>query len=138
MALALGRRLNSPQLNNQQLKERDSMSHTSLAPADPPPDLYDFVWFPSVGWCEDLADVALPERWDDDETGRPTILFNYFKYYVRRVLEEGVWIESTSPSGTKVAAFDTGLLSRHFEPIFAVFEENRNRSRQPWVHKEWA
>jgi hypothetical protein len=113
------------------------MSETSPS-AGPIPDLYDLIWFPSASWCEELAAVALPERWDDDASGRPTILFNYFKYYLRRVLEEEVWVEATSPEGTRVAAFDTGLLSRHFEPIYAVFEANRNEDRQPWVHKEWA
>ncbi len=100
-------------------------------------DLYDVVWFPNADWTVELADLALPENWDDEGDGRCPILFNYFKYYARRALEEGVWIEAVSAAGTRVAAFDTGLLSRHFEPIYAVFEENRNESRQPWVHKEW-
>jgi hypothetical protein len=101
-------------------------------------DLYDVVWFPNADWTAELAGLALPENWDDEGGGRCPILFNYFKYYARRALEEGVWVESVSAAGTRVAAFDTGLLSRHFEPIYAVFEENRNESRQPWVHKEWA
>ncbi|HEX4325137.1 MAG TPA: DUF3825 domain-containing protein, partial [Gaiellaceae bacterium] len=58
--------------------------------------------------------------------------------YARRALEEGIWLEATAPGGAKVSAFDTGLLSRHFEPIYAVFEANRDPDRQPWVHKEWA
>jgi len=106
--------------------------------ASAPPDLYDLVWFPSSDWCDELAAAVLPEEWDDDDSGRHPILFNYFKYYVRRVLEEDLWIEAASPAGSRVAAFDTGLLSRHFEPIYAVFEANRNPDRQPWVHKEWA
>ncbi len=102
-------------------------------------DLYDLIWFPSADWCDELAQLALPENWDDDDSGRHSILFNYFKYYTRRIVEEGLWVEATSAAtGSKVAAFDTGLLSRHFEPIYAVFEANRNEDRQPWVHKEWA
>jgi hypothetical protein len=111
---------------------------TSTTPPALPADLYDLVWFPSSDWCAELADVALSENWDDEGSGRHPILFNYFKYYARRALEEGIWVEATSPGGAKVSAFDTGLLSRHFEPVFAVFEENRDPSRQPWVHKEWA
>ena len=84
------------------------------------------------------AASALDENWDDDGSGRHPILFNYFKYYARRAREESVWIEATSPAGARVSAFDTGLLSRHYEPIYAVFEANRDESRQPWVHKEWA
>ena len=109
-----------------------------ISPAGPAHELYDLIWFPNADWCEELAAVALPEKWHDDASGRPSILFNYFKYYARRAVEEGIWVESTSVSGTKVAAFDTGLLSRHFEPIYAVFEANRDQDRQPWVHKEWA
>ena len=102
------------------------------------PDLYDLVWFPSSEWREELASVALPETWDDDNSGRYSILFNYFRYYTRRILEEGRWVEAVSPGGSNIGAFDTGLLSRHFEPIYAVFEENSKPDRQPWVHKEWA
>ena len=101
-------------------------------------DLYDVVWFPNADWTAELADLALPENWMTRAVGDCPILYNYFKYYARRAVEEKVWVESVSAAGTRVAAFDTGLLSRHFEPINAVFEENRNASRQPWVHKEWA
>jgi hypothetical protein len=102
------------------------------------PELYDFVWFPSIDWCDQLARVALAENWDDDGSGRHPILFTYFKYYFRRILEEDLWVETTSPTRTTVAAFDTGLLSRHFQPVYAIFEANRNEGKQPWVHKEWA
>jgi Domain of unknown function (DUF3825) len=112
---------------------------TDAAPTHPTgDDLYDLVWFPSTEWTSELAAIALPETWDDDDSGRHSILFNYFRYYVRRIVEEDLWTEATSPKGVKVAAFDTGLLSRHFEPIYAVLESNRNQDRQPWVHKEWA
>jgi hypothetical protein len=100
--------------------------------------LYELIWFPSTDWVGDLAEVVLPETWDDEGNGRNSILFNYFKYYLRRVQEEGIWVETTSATGLKVSAFDTGLLSRHFEPVYAVFEANRAVDRQPWVHKGWA
>lgn len=114
------------------------MTEPSPAPAAGVPDLYDSVWFPNSEWHAELAEIALDESWDDDGSGRHPILVNYFKYYTRRADEEGVWVESISPAGTKVSAFDTGLLSRHFKPIYAIFEANRNQARQPWVHKEWA
>jgi hypothetical protein len=107
-------------------------------PATGTAELYDLIWFPQQEWWGDLASIALPEHWEDDDSRRLSILFNYVKYYTRRILEEGLWVEATSSSGVKLAAFDTGLLSQHFEPIYAVFEENRNPGRQPWVHKEWA
>jgi hypothetical protein len=111
---------------------------TALTPSAASADLYDLVWFPSSEWCAELAGVALPEVWDDDGSGRHPILFNYFKYYARRALEERIWIEATAPGGTRFSDLDTGLLSRHFEPFYAVFEANRDPDRQPWVHQEWA
>lgn len=104
----------------------------------PTTDLYDLIWFPQHEWWGDLAAIALPENWGDDGSGRLPILFNYIKFYTRRIHEEGLWTEASSTHGVTLAAFDTGLLSRHFEPIYAVFEENRNPGRQPWVHKDWA
>jgi uncharacterized protein DUF3825 len=101
-------------------------------------DLYDLVWFPNQAWWDDLAGAAAPENWYDDASERPGILISYFKYYTRRVREEGRWLEAEAVTGETLAAFQTGLLSRLCEPIYAVLEANRERDRQPWVHKEWA
>jgi hypothetical protein len=101
-------------------------------------DLLELAWFPNTDWPAELAGIVLEEPWDDEGYGEFPILANYLKYYARRAGEEGVWVEGVSPEGLRVTAFDTGLLSRHFEPVYGVFEENRNPGRQPWVHKEWA
>ena len=101
-------------------------------------DLYDLVWFPNQSWWNDLASAAAPEDWYDDGSERPAILISYFKYYTRRVREEERWLEARSPGGETLAAFDTGLLSGHSQPLYAVLEANREPDRQPWVHKEWA
>jgi Domain of unknown function (DUF3825) len=101
-------------------------------------DLLDLVWFWKADWPAELAELVLEEPWDDEGNGQYPILTNYVRYYVRRAGEEGVWMEGVSPEGLRVSAFDTGLLSKHFEPVYAVFEENKNPGRQPWVHKEWA
>jgi hypothetical protein len=101
-------------------------------------DLYDLVWFPNQAWWDDLARAAAPEDWNDEAGERPAILISYYKYYARRVREEERWLEARSPSGETLAAFQTGLLSRRSEPLYAVLEANREPDRQPWVHKEWA
>jgi len=101
-------------------------------------DLLTSVWFPSPTWLDDLAVLAQPENWDDEGSGRQPILFNYLRYTFRRQLELGNWREAQTSQGAPVSALNTGLLSRHFEPIFAVFERNRNPERQPWVLAEWA
>jgi hypothetical protein len=104
----------------------------------PGSELFDLVWFPSPTWLEDLATVAQPENWDDEGNGRQPILLSYVRYTARQVLAQAKWLEFTSPAGTRRSAFNTGLLSRDFEPIIAIFEENPQAGRQPWVHKEWA
>jgi hypothetical protein len=101
-------------------------------------ELYELVWFPNRAWWDDLAAIAAPENWYDGRRERPGILISYIKYYTRRVREEGRWLETESEAGETLAAFDTGLLSRRSEPIYAVLEANRMADRQPWVHKEWA
>ena len=106
--------------------------------ASPGTDLLDLAWFPSPTWPEDLANIAQPEDWDDEGSGRHPILVNYLRYTARRLLEEKKWLQTTE-EGNRVSAFNTGLLSRdYFEPVYAIFEQNRNVEKQPWVHKEWA
>lgn len=101
-------------------------------------DLLDAAWFRSPTWLDDLAAIAQPENWDDEGSGRQPILFNYLRYTFRRQLEEGNWRQVSSDAVAPASAVNTGLLSRHFEPIYAVFEPNRNPERQPWVLSEWA
>jgi hypothetical protein len=114
------------------------MPEASFAPPGAT-ELYDLIWFPNPDWVAELATVVLPEDWGEDENERPhPILFSYFKYYTKRIVEEGLLIEASTATGTRLGAFDTGLLSKHFEPIYAVFQANQEPDRQPWVHKEWA
>jgi hypothetical protein len=87
---------------------------------------------------DDLAAIAQPEDWDDEGSGRQPILFNYLRYTFRRQLELGNWREIESGADGDASALNTGLLSRRFEPIYAVFEPNRYLDRQPWVLTEWA
>lgn len=116
------------------------MTDTPFSPVVDSGDIYELVYFPRDEWVKDLALVALPEKWENDESGSPKILFNYFRYYTRRIIEERLWVETVTSDGVHLSAFDTGLLTRkHYEPIYAVFEANRDPSRdQPWKHKEWA
>ena len=112
--------------------------------------LYDLIWFPRSSWLEDLADAAQPEPWssgtlaqDQQEPGANAprhhdILHNYFIYYTRRIIDEGLFIERITEEVVCIAAFDTGLLSRvSGEPLYAIFERNKQADRQPWVHQGW-
>ena len=84
---------------------------------------------------DELAKLAFPEkrRFDDAEPapGEPRfpILASYLKYTFRQLaFEEKVKIAPTED----VAAFNTGLFDRKFDPIFAFFRKNVGPEPQPW------
>ena len=113
-------------------------------PATPDPaDLFEFAWMPPNFdvKLEELALKAQPERWD--EPGYPgtlkfPVLGNYVKYTFRRIVEEGKVAFAADENDKQVAAFNTGLFTPHYEPIFATFEANSNTAKQPWVLKGWS
>lgn len=85
-------------------------------------------------WCsfgdyndtlKELNDLVLPERWYY-KTQKPKfpypILSNYLKYtFYRLTQEKGKILENDS-----YAAFNTGLVDRRYEPVFALFEKTPN------------
>jgi hypothetical protein len=118
------------------------MSITTPSTPDPA-DLFEFAWMPPSfdAKLEDLARKAQPERWDEpDYPGnmKLPVLGNYVRYTFRRLVEEDKVAYATEENGKQVAAFNTGLFTPHYEPIFATFEANANSEKQPWVLKEWS
>ncbi|HIU18411.1 MAG TPA: DUF3825 domain-containing protein [Candidatus Avidesulfovibrio excrementigallinarum] len=81
---------------------------------------------------EELAAMALPEKWYFGTQPKPgrqyELLENYLNYTFIRLLHEGKILESTSGA---LAAFNTGLVDEKYEPIFALFEPNKN-NLQKW------
>ena len=79
-----------------------------------------------------LADMALPEQWDfqDSKTKNYYILRQYLKYtFLRLKHEEKILVND---DGT-FAAFNTGLLTVHYDDIYACFEKNHDpTSAIPW------
>ncbi len=79
-----------------------------------------------------LADMALPEEWDfrDAPVKNYYILRQYLKYTFLRLKHENKVL--INDEGT-FAAFNTGLLTFHYEDIYACFEKNRDPSSAiPW------
>ena len=58
-------------------------------------------------------------------------LANYLKYTYFRLRKEGK-IAEASGNGTQWAAFNTGLVDKLYDPIFALFRENDPGAPQPW------
>lgn len=83
----------------------------------------------------ELADMALEERWyfgiAPDPRNPYPILENYIKYTFFRLRREGKISEATLRA-ERWAAFNTGLVDRLYDPIFALFKENDRQGVQPW------
>ena len=95
-----------------------------------------FAYIPPQRYDE-LANLALSEKWylgDRPKTGNPyELLENYLNYTFIRLLHEEKIKES--PSGS-FAIFNTGLVDRKYEQIFALFALNRN-NQQKWFLKSF-
>lgn len=105
----------------------------------PMPDqrLYDWAFIYRVK-VEALADLCLPEKWyygTAPEPGRElAILYNYLDYTFRRLsFEKKVRFAEDTARGEEYAAFNTGLVDRKYEYIYALFTRNtRPGARQYW------
>ncbi|HPM02534.1 MAG TPA: DUF3825 domain-containing protein [Candidatus Cloacimonadota bacterium] len=79
----------------------------------------------------DLKNIALKERWYY-KTQNPRfpfpILSKYLTYTFYRLASEKNKIVISG----KYASFNTGLVDKRYEPIFALFEKNRMPNKQEW------
>src|SRR5947209_17617516 len=92
-----------------------------------PEKLLDFAYLGFLQQKLDtLAVLAEPEDWDYKRTPldhpKP-VLYNYLVHTYGRLAEENKI--ATAPDGTGVV-FNTGLVTINQEPIFALFDVNRN------------
>lgn len=79
-----------------------------------------------------LAGMALQERWYcgedpevDDEYQRYALLRNYLNYtFLRLVYERKVLIKKDLETNEEYAAFNTGLVDRKYNDIFALFKKS--------------
>ncbi len=84
-----------------------------------------------------LEELAEPEDWTGSgaEVARPLpILDSYLRYTYRRLVIES---KITVSEDAEFAAFNTGLLTRHAEDIFALFVRNRVEKVQRWRFVRW-
>lgn len=87
-----------------------------------------------------LAELAQEEDWSYHNSSTPSggkhpILWNYIHYSFRRLKAEGKIAETVHPeSGKRLACFNTNLVTKNYEPIFAAFHENNSKDAdQPFV-----
>lgn len=79
---------------------------------------------------EKLADIALDEKWsfdEEDERDAYSILRSYLTYTFYRLKTENKVLEDREKG---IAAFNTGLVDKTFEPIYACFSPSS--INEPW------
>lgn len=100
-------------------------------------ELFDWAFIPLFSRdttskaISDLASLALPEDWRYRESATEEfddfgILRNYIKFTFTRLRHEGK-VKVTE----RFATFNTGLVDKFYEPIYALFEKN-DRPSPPW------
>ena len=96
-------------------------------------DIYDYMYWGDYNLqIQKLADKVLPEKWSFEDNDDNYILKNYLKYTFKKLQEEGKVIETDT-----YCAFDTGLFSKYYEPIYAYGEINKNTTENAakWYFK---
>ena len=81
-----------------------------------------------------LARMADSEEWDfsDSQNKKYSILKNYLEHTFRKVKQEGKIAYSAN---NQYACFNTGLVTKNLEEIFAFFSKNNRPDRQPYFLK---
>lgn len=96
-------------------------------------DIYDYMyWGDYNARIKELAAKALPEKWNFEGEDDYSILKNYLKYTFNKLQDENKVIETDT-----YCAFDTGLFSHYYEPIYVYGELNKNTSENAskWYFK---
>ncbi len=74
-------------------------------------------------FLDELANKALPEQWDFEGTSGKFILKRYIQYtFYRLHLEDKICVSEDNT----FAAFNTGLVTPHYDDIYACFDANGN------------
>src|SRR5439155_5310735 len=81
-----------------------------------------------------LAALAQPENWTylhQSPEGKYPVLFSYIHHTYSRLEHEEKIADVTANDARQYACFNTGLVTRMQQPIYAFFDENR-RSEPKW------
>jgi hypothetical protein len=100
---------------------------------EPSSELFEFsTMFNYNTRIRELKNLALPEKWDfqlkESETPEYRILDSYLKYTFYRLKKENKIEYSIDQSK---AAFNTGLVDKHYREIFALFS-SKNENNKKW------
>lgn len=97
--------------------------------------LLEFAFIPNYDQAfQALANMADPEEWDfSDSTKRNNVILrNYIEHTFRKVKSEGKVAYS---SNNEFTCFNTGLVTKNLEEIYALFAKNNIPGKQPFYLK---
>ena len=103
--------------------------------------LHQYAFLPDYGTqIEALFQLARPERWDYLSTPQDKphkILLNYINHTFKRLWDLNVACPDRNYLfiSEQFFCFNTGLFTRNFEPIFALFEPNESERSAKWKLK---
>lgn len=107
---------------------------TTARPVFPGKMLENFAFLGSwSGFLGELAEKALPEQWDFEDAVIKDhhILIQYIKYtFYRLTREDKIMISEDG----QFAAFNTGLVDRHYDDIYACFLPNDRGGETRWKY----
>lgn len=93
---------------------------------------------------KELCELALPEKWyygNTPPTGQDQypILSNYLAYTFKKLCaEQKVLIQKDTKTNKEYAAFNTGLVDKKYEYIYALFKQNTKSKDRYWYLVEFA
>lgn len=82
-----------------------------------------------------LKNIALQEQWNygENEDENLPILENYLLFTYKRLRLEGNKIKYNN----EYAVFDTGLVNKRYDSIYAIFSKNSNYEKDKTKYNEW-
>ena len=111
----------------------DFATHSTVTkPVHPGKMLENFAFLGSwSGFLSELADKALPEEWDFANAAVKDhhILIQYIKYTFFRLTKEN---KISISADKQFAAFNTGLVDRYYDDIYACFTPNDSGGSTLW------
>lgn len=79
-----------------------------------------------------LKEMAMYENWGKSVNSKDhPVLHNYISHYFKKVYDDGLIKYAKDQEGSDIACFNTGLLTSHFDDIYAYFVSNQT-GRQQW------
>ncbi|MBE9199515.1 MULTISPECIES: DUF3825 domain-containing protein [unclassified Nodularia (in: cyanobacteria)] len=139
--VAMGRLIEeSPQLkkNGMATKPKPQVKLKNKQNSSPKAALFEWAWLGDMKkTLNKLGELALYEQWfygdkPEFERDKYRILDNYLFYTFYRLTQEKDKIITTE----EFATFNTGLVDKYYEPIFALFKKSKSR-RQEWEFSDF-